>query len=176
MNERASAAKSGKKGLILAVAVLVVAGALLLLSLRGAPPPPAVTINFTGFTNSAGQTEALFALKDPLPDAAVGLYSIDLVEPALGKGSLPVGNFSWARRETWGLSYAIAVDTTNQPVRVVFQFQRRAGGPRRLIELVRELFARVRGRDLELFTGSRFYVTNETRASIKRDDRPPERL
>lgn len=159
MNERASAAKSGKKGLILAIAVLVVAGALLLLSLRTAPPPPAVTINFTGFTNSAGQMEALFALKDPLPDAAVRLH---LVEPTTCEGS-PVGNFGWARRESWGLSYAIAVDTTNQPVRVVFQFQRRAGGSRRVIELVRELFARVRGRDLELFTGSRFYVTNETR-------------
>jgi hypothetical protein len=146
--------------LILAVAVLVVAGALLLLSVRNAPPVPAVTINFTGFTNSAGQMEALFALKDPLPDAAVSLH---LVEPTTGEGSLPVGNFSWARRESWGLSYAIAVDTTNEPLRVVFQFQRRAGGPRRLIELVRELFARLRGRDLELFTGGKFWVTNETR-------------
>ena len=39
--------------------------------------------------------------------------------------------------------YAISVDTTNEPLRVVLEFQQRATGPRRFFEQVRELFGEI---------------------------------
>jgi hypothetical protein len=73
------------------------------------------------------------------------------------------GHFSWTRREQWGLLYAMTVDTTNEPLRVVFKFQQLASGPRRIVEQARELFGRITANEREFFTGSVFYVTNETK-------------
>ena len=62
--------------------------------------------------------------------------------------------------------YAIAVNTTNEPLQVVLKFQQRSGGARRLVEQVRELFGRLAGKEGEFFTGQVFFVTNETRIKI----------
>ncbi|MFL6463194.1 MAG: hypothetical protein ACJ73N_02135 [Bryobacteraceae bacterium] len=73
------------------------------------------------------------------------------------------GFFSSASREPWGLHYVIDVKTTNEPLRVVFRFQERAVGPRRVIEQLRELFGRITGSEREFFNGPVFFITNETR-------------
>ena len=60
------------------------------------------------------------------------------------------------------MPYAISVDTTNEPLQVVFQFQQRTVGPRRIVEQLRELWGRLTGNEREFFTGSVFFITNET--------------
>jgi hypothetical protein len=148
---------------ILGVVVLVLSAALLILNLPGPTPAPTVAVGFLGFTNSIGRVEALFAISNP-PNSAVSLHSVRLKD---ANGSSPSntdrGNFSWVRRETWGLAYAITVDMTNEPLRVIFQFQRPAFGPRWIIERIKEFVEKLKGRDITLFTGSKFFVTNETR-------------
>ena len=152
-----------KRLLILAVGILLLSCALLILNLPGPTPAPTVPVGFLGFTNSVGRVEALFAISNP-PNSAVSLHSVRLKGAS---GSSPTntdrGNFSWARRETWGLACAITVDTTNEPLRVIFQFQRPAFGPRRIIDRIKEFLEKLKGRDITLFTGSKFFVTNETR-------------
>jgi len=132
--------------------------------LRSPHPHPAfVDVAFLGFTNSGAFTEALFAFTNP-PDVAVSLSSVraaahmDRTDANVERGS-----FSWGRRESWGLAYAISVDTTNESLRVVLKFQQRAAGPRRMIEVVREVFGRLVHNEKEFFTGRVFFVTNETR-------------
>lgn len=156
--------ESRRKWLLLAGVVLVIGVVSLVLALRDPPPPPAVALHFLGFTNSNGNAEALFTLGEPLPDAAIELDSVRL-KNSTGPGGLEHGNFSWARGDGSSLTLGVTVDTTNEPLRVVFRFQRRNVGLRRLLDLARERLAKVRGRDLELFTGSEFYVTNETRVA-----------
>lgn len=124
--------------------------------------PPTVATGFLGFTNSGGRHEALFALSNPL-NAAVSLHSVRRIATIANKNVTgEAGHFSWARKEQWGLPYAIGVDSTNEPLRVVFQFQQRASGPRRIGEQLRELLGRITGNEREFFTGSIFFVTNET--------------
>ena len=127
-------------------------------------PAPAAAMSFLGFTNASGGNEALFALSNP-PPAAVSLHS---VQPLRLVANNPVsrnaGSFSWGRREEWGLRYAISVNSTNEPLQVVFRFQLRAVGPRRLVEQCRELLGRITGDEREFFTGSISFVTNETRS------------
>jgi len=125
--------------------------------------PPVVNVAFLGFTNSTAGTEALFALTNP-PAVAVSLHSVRAAAHAGGNGAnAERGSFSWCRRDPWGLIYAISVDTTNEPLLVVLKFQQRVVGPRRLIELVREVFGRLTHNEREFFTGHVFLVTNETR-------------
>ena len=150
-----------KKWLAVAGVVLVIGVVSLVMTLREPPPPPAVALHFLGFTNSSGNAEALFTLNEPLPDAAIEIYSVRL-KNSTGPNSLERGNFSWAHGDGSSLTLGVTVDTTNEPLRVVFRFQRRNVGLRRLVDVVRERLAKLRGRDLELFTGSTFYVTNET--------------
>jgi hypothetical protein len=122
-----------------------------------------VNVAFLGFTNSGAGTEALFALTNP-PAVAVSLHSVRAAaRTGRADANEEKGSFSWGRRESWGLAYAISVITTNEPLRVVLKFQQRAAGPRRLIELVREVFGRLAHNDREFFTGHVFFVTNETR-------------
>jgi len=148
--------------LVMAIAILV----LLIGLLRSPHPhwtPPVVNVAFLGFTNSGIGTEALFALTNP-PAVAVSLHSVRAAAHGDGTGAKEErGSFSWGRRESWALAYAISVDTTNEPLRVVLEFQQRAVGPRRFIELVREVFGRLTHNDREFFTGHAFFVTNETR-------------
>jgi hypothetical protein len=123
---------------------------------------PTVATSFLGFTNSGGRPEALFALSNP-PPASVSLHSVRRIStPTTNGATREAGYFSWTRREQWGLPYAIGVDSTNEPLQVVFQFQQRAVGPRRMTEQIRELFGRITGNEREFFTGSVFFVTNET--------------
>jgi hypothetical protein len=149
-----------------AIAILAI-GLLVCVLLWLRPPAPVrglpFTIGFIGFTNSAGTDLGLFGITNP-PDSAVELYSVTL--KVTSETNRQWGNFVEGRRETWGLVYTISVDSTNQPLQVVWQFQRRAKGPRRLIEWLRELWAQVRGREIELFTGSKFFATNETRVLV----------
>ena len=126
--------------------------------------PASIDVAFLGFTNSGALIEALFAFTNP-PDVAVSLSSVraaahtDLTDANAAER----GSFSWGRRESWGLAYAISVDTTNEPLRVVLKFQQRAAGPRRMVELVREVLGRLARNEKEFFTGHFFFVTNETR-------------
>ncbi len=124
-----------------------------------------VNVAFVGFTNSSTGLEALFALTNP-PAVAVDLYSVRGTRPAEPPGiQKERGVFSWARRESWGVAYAISIDTTNEPLQVVLRFQARSGGPRRLVEQVGELLGRLVRRDREFFTGQIFFETNETRVN-----------
>jgi hypothetical protein len=134
-----------------------------LLTFRPRVTAPSVATSFLGFTNSGSRQEALFALSNP-PPASVSLHSVrrlsDTGDDATG---LEAGHFSWTRREHWGLPYAITVHTTNEPLRVVFEFQQRSVGPRRIGEQIREVFGRITGNEREFFTGATFFVTNETK-------------
>ena len=122
---------------------------------------PTVATSFLGFTNSGGRPEALFALSNP-PPASVSLHSVRRISTLTSGETREAGHFSWARREQWGLACAIGVDSTNEPLQVVFQFQQRAVGPQRMTEQIRELFGRITRNEREFFTGSVFFVTNET--------------
>ena len=123
--------------------------------------PPTVATSFLGFTNVSGRQEALFALSNP-PPASVSLHSVRRLSSVTDVDAREAGHFSWAMRESWGMPYAVSVATTNEPLRVVFQFQQRAVGPGRITEQIRELFGRVSGNEREFFTGNVFFVTNET--------------
>ena len=138
-----------------------------LVSLRREESAPSLTTSFLGFTNSGGRHEALFALSNP-PNAAVSLHSVRRVSTASDDATQEAGHFSWARREQWGLPCAISVHTTNEPLKVVFQFQQRAVGPRRIIERIRELLGRITGNERDFFTGRIFVVTNETQTASTR--------
>jgi hypothetical protein len=128
--------------------------------------PSAVVAGFLGFTNSGGHHEALFALSNP-PNAAVSLHSVRRVSTLTNiVPAGEAGHFSWAGKEEWGLPYAISVNSTNEPLCVVFQFQQRAVGPRRIVEQIRELWGRLTRNECEFFTGSIFFVTNETEHGI----------
>ncbi len=145
---------------ILGFAILVLVA--IVLSASHLPPDPAVKVDFLGFTNSGPRVEALFALTNP-PNVALSLYSVTLkgaLDPAARKRER--GSFSWGSRETWGLAYAVTVDTTNEPLRVIFEFQRPAVGPRWVVDFIKERWERLKGHDVTLFTGRKFYVTNET--------------
>jgi len=138
--------------------------------------PPLVNVAFIGFTNSGSSPEALFALTNP-PAAAISLHSVRGTAHADPPGTQKErGAFRWGRRESWGLVYAIGVDTTNEPRQVVLKFQQRNGSPRRKVEQVRELFGRLVGKEREFFTGKVFFVTNETRINtVAPKERPRER-
>jgi hypothetical protein len=138
--------------------------------------PPLVNVAFLGFTNSGSSPEALFALTNP-PAVAVSLHSVRGTARAEPPGPQKErGAFSWGRRESWGLVYAIGVDTTNEPLQAVLKFQQRSGSPRRLVEQVRELFGRLVGKERDFFTGHVFFVTNETRINtVALRERPRER-
>jgi hypothetical protein len=153
--------------LILAVFILVLGGVMLMSNLQSSPPPPIVAGGFLGFTNSRGRVEALFAFSNP-PNAALFLHSVSLKDTSGASGSTNKsrGSFSWGRREQWGLAYAITVTTTNEPLRVVFQLQQPAVGPRRMIERIKEFLEILKGKELTLFTGRTFFVTNETSVVI----------
>jgi len=43
------------------------------------------------------------------------------------------------------------------------KFQRRAGGPRRVVESVKEFLEKLKGNEKMFFAGSKFFVTNVTR-------------
>jgi hypothetical protein len=150
-----------KRLLLLALILLVLLSAFLMLPRKNVVPSlPAV---FLGFTNSGGQPEALFAFSNP-PPASLSLHSIRRITFPVDSAARDGGRFSWGRREEWGLIYAIGVDTTNEPLRVVFQFQQRAVGLRRLVEQIRELFGRMAHNEREFFSGSIFLLTNEVRS------------
>ena len=144
---------------IVAFATLFIAG-WRLLSIPWSPP--AVPVYFACYTNSGAGPEALFMMTNP-PNAAVELSSVRSDAQAHGGAMLDRGQFSWGRREPWGLVYAVGVDTTNEPLRVVFKFQLRCRGPKMIFEQARELFGQITGREREYFTGMTFFVTNETK-------------
>jgi hypothetical protein len=148
---------------VLILVLLVLACLVGLLISRPKVAAPSVVTSFLRFTNSGARQEALFALSNP-PNAAVSLHSVRRLSNAGDAATArEAGQLSWTRREVWGLPYAITVDTTNEPLRVVFKFQQRAVGPRRIVEQVREVFGRITGNEREFFTGSIFFVTNETK-------------
>lgn len=138
------------------------AGLILILNRQGPATGAFVAVGFLGFTNSGGRVEDLLAVSNP-PNSAVSLHSVSLKDAG---GSSPTnkdrGYFSWTRRELWGLPYAIGVDTTNEPLRVVFPFQRPAIGPRRMVERIKELLEKLKGNEMTHCTGSKFFGTNET--------------
>jgi hypothetical protein len=148
------------------LALLVLAFvALLITSWRLPSKPwslPVVPVYLASYTNSGAGTEALFMMTNP-PNASIELLSVRSVDQAEGGAMREKGRFSWGRRETWGLVYAVGVETTNEPLRVVWKFQLRRRGPKRILEQARELFGQLTGREHEYFTGTVFFVTNETR-------------
>src|SRR5438876_10410107 len=113
--------------------LLIVAAVLsLLISTLRLPHPhsrPFVNLSFIGFTNSGAGVEALFALTNP-PKVAVTLHSVRAAAHGDQSGATQERG-TWGRKESWGLAYALSVDTTNEPLRVLLKFQQRAVGPRR---------------------------------------------
>lgn len=154
-----------KRTLLAVLAVGLILLALIPLSLMMHPPgPPHVAIGFLGFTNSAsGRPQAVFGVTNP-PNAGLTVYSVTLTNDT---GSVldekQKGRFDWATKAEWGLPIGITVETTNEPLSVVFQFQLRRGGPRRVLERLQEYVVRLRGGEVSYFTGGKFFVTNHTR-------------
>ena len=155
--------KVKNRPLILAVVLLCVGSLMVSSIFQGSRRVPPVNMGFVGFTNSGARTEALFAISNP-PNAAVSLHSVRLRDTSdSNSADKDRGHFSWARRESWGLPYAITVDTTNEPLSVIFKFQQRSVGPARIVEQIKELFGRITGSEVEFFTGHVFFATNDTR-------------
>ena len=153
-----------RKTLILA-GIFPIAVAVILLLNRPAPTPRVET-GFLGFTNSTGGTwpVAMFATSNR-PNLAAMFDSFQKVnpDPSFTQQS---ARWEWSRAAEWGIIEAVAVTTTNEPLAMVFQFQERASGLRRILEQIRELWGKVTGHEQELFTGRKFLVTNETRVSV----------
>jgi hypothetical protein len=135
---------------------------MLMLNLQPAPPPH-VEMGFYGFTNLGGRTVALFGISNH-PPLSVVLHSVSRLNtnaPTLNDA--PMGTWAWGRWEPWGITSAIHTETTNEPLRVVFEFQERADGLRRIPERMKEILGKLAGNEREFYTGSKFLVTNETR-------------
>jgi hypothetical protein len=147
--------------------LLLLAGTALWIVTHPPPSPPPVAIGFLGFTNSnSGAAQAVFGITNP-PNAGLTVHSVTLTNDV---GSVAQekqrGAFEWATKLEWGLPIGITVDTTNQPLSVVFAFQLRKGGPRRLLERLQEYYVRLRGSEVSYFTGDTFFVTNQTRIGV----------
>jgi hypothetical protein len=137
---------------------------IFLLNLKPAPPPH-VEMGFYGFTNTGPRLLALFGISNH-PNIIVDLHSVSrLSTNASESNAAPLGTWAWGRWEPWGITAAINVETTNEPLRAVFEFQQRAAGPRRIRERIQELWGKMTGNEREFYTGSKFLVTNETRVS-----------
>jgi hypothetical protein len=148
---------------LLVVAGIFVALAILILMIDLQPSsPPRVEMGFYGFTNSGARVEALFGISNH-PNLSVVLHSVSrLGTNAPDSNAPPMGTWAWGRWEPWGITSAVSIKTTDEPLRVVFEFQERAGGLRRIPERIKELWGKLTGNEREFFTGSKFLVTNET--------------
>ena len=153
-----------KKKLLILTVILVILAIASLFSVRPAFSPH-VEMGFYGWTNSGAGTEALFGISNH-PNVTVVLHSI--TRPGANTSNLEderLGNWAWSRWEPWGITSAVHVKTTNEPLRVIFEFRERAGGLRRVTERIKEMWGRLTGNEREFFTGHKFFVTNETRIS-----------
>jgi hypothetical protein len=150
-----------KKKLLVFAAIFVVLAMVILLS-RGPASPPHVELGFLGFTNSGPRLIALFGISNH-PPLAVDLDSITHLDTNASNAGDVSGSWDWGSSwEPWGILCAIGVKTTNEPLRVVFEFQQRAVGLRRIPEVVQERWGTLTGKGREFFTGSKFLVTNQT--------------
>ena len=155
-----SSSRATMRRRVLLLAVLVVLGLVGMFGLLRPQPAPEVPIGFLGFTNSRMRLEAVFGITNP-PAAGLSLHSVRALSSGVDSNSEQKGHFSWANKEQWGMPYAITVHSTNEALRVVFQFQQRAVGPRRLVEIVRERIGDWTGNPRDFFTGHIFFVTND---------------
>jgi hypothetical protein len=151
-----------KKKLWWLIAILIVlAVAILTIDLQPAPPP-LVKMGFYGFTNSGARVEALFGISNH-PNLSVGLHSVGRLGTNAAKPEDgPLGTWMWSRWEPWGVTSAVSIKTTNEPLRVVFEFRERAAGLRRMPERIKEIWGKLSGSEEEFFTGRKFLVTNQT--------------
>jgi hypothetical protein len=150
-----------KKKLFILAGILVIVALAILLS-RSPASPAHVKMAFYGFTNSGSGAEALFGISNH-PNLSVVLHSVSRLRTNTPDSNAPpMGTWAWGRWEPWGITSAVSVKTTNEPLRVVFEFQQRAIGLRRIPESVKEVWGKLTGNEREFFTGSKFLVTNET--------------
>ena len=139
---------------------VVVVVLLLMLTLQPAPPTQ-VEMGFYGFTNTGPRLLALFGISNH-PNVIVDLHSVSRLSTSASESNAePMGTWAWSRWQPWGITAAINVQTTNEPLRVVFEFQQRAAGPRRIPERIQERWGKLTGNEREFFTGRKFLVTNE---------------
>jgi len=97
-----------------AASVATIVGGYLILTFPHPPSQASPTITFIGYTNTGGQTEALFRFNHPPRSGfAFGLHELSY-HTSTGWAALPQ-SVSW-RYET-GLVAAISVETTNLPAR-----------------------------------------------------------
>jgi hypothetical protein len=147
---------------MLGAAALALALAALLLFVRTTTPAPAPTFEFLGYTNRAGQTEALFRLDHPpRPSLADGLYELRYLTPT--GWARPTANFSfdffgW---DGTGSIAAISVETTNLPARVVMDLWTPLRGPLGLYDLLLDRWDKFKGAN-PVMRGRVTYVTNQT--------------
>ena len=154
------------------VASVFVALAILILMIDlQLSPPSRVEMGFHGFTNSGPRLVALFGISNH-PNLTVSLHSVSRFNTNMPTpDATPLGTWAWSRWESWGITSAVNVKTTNEPLRVVFEFQERAVGLRRIAERVKEFYGKLTGNEREFFTGSKFLVTNETSILPRRTDK-----
>jgi hypothetical protein len=152
-----------RKFLIFAGILLIAVVAILLLSRPASSPR--LEMGFLGFTNStAGAWPiAMFAISNR-PNVAVMFDSFQKVNPDPWFTEQSA-RWEWTHGTEWGMIEGVAVTTTNEPLAMVFKFQERASGLRRISEQIRELWGKVTGHEREFFTGRTFLVTNETRVA-----------
>jgi hypothetical protein len=111
-----------RKVLVVAGIFVVLVVLILLLNLQPAPPPH-VEMGFYGFTNSGARVEALFGISNH-PNLSVVLHSVSRLGTNAPKpDDESMGSWDWGRWEPWGIISAVNVKTTNEPLRVVFEFQ-----------------------------------------------------
>jgi hypothetical protein len=153
-----------KRKILILFAIFLIAAVAILSSSRPVPTSR-VEMGFLGFTNSTVNAWpiAMFPISNR-PNLAVKFYSFQRVNPD-PNFTQQSARWEWGRATEWGILQAIAVTTTNEPLAMVFQFQERASGLRRIPEQLRELWGKVTGNEREFFTGRKFLVTNETHVS-----------
>jgi hypothetical protein len=150
-----------KRKLWLLVAIFIALAAAILM-IDSQPTRPRVEMGFYGFTNSGAGVEALFGISNH-PNLSVGLHSVSrLGTNATNADQRSLGSWTWSRWEPWGITSAVNVRTTNEPLHVVFEFQERAVGLRRMPERIKEFWGKLIGSEQEFFTGRKFLVTNQT--------------
>ncbi len=149
-----------RRWLLVAIPILLALCVWLFSPASRRPVHPSVSVAFAGFTNSGTFVEALFSLTNP-PALSMSLQSVHALGAKAGSVPVELGNFSYGRKEPWGLTYAISVGKTNEPLEVVLRFQELASGPTRAIERVREIFGDLTHKPQAFFTGPVFFVTNQ---------------
>ena len=143
----AQRSQSIRRHLVLTAALVavIVAGRVIFMKPSSQIPP---VFTFISYTNTGGQTEALFRLEHvPRPVLAEGLGELHY-QTSTGwvRPSAPSVSWRFFGWDKTGSVAAISVETTNLPARVVMQFWKRRKGIAGLCDRFLDLWEKLNGK------------------------------